>query len=72
MITVITGGKAYKATLKEDDNGYSVSVFAPNEKMPIYGTRFGITSSFEKNIMPWIKQKCKNHSEGKVETVTIF
>ena len=72
MITIITGGKAYKATIKENDNGYSVNVFAPNEKMPIYGTRFGLMTSFEKTIMNWIEEKCQLHSENKVYSINIF
>ena len=72
MITVITGGKAYKATLKEDKTGFAVNVFAPNEKMPIYGTRFGLRASFEKEIMNWIKSKCQKHSSGEIETINIF
>ena len=72
MITIITGGKAYKATMTESGNGYSVNVFAPNEKTPIYGTRFSLMTSFEKVIMPWIKEKCRKHSSGEVETIDIF
>lgn len=72
MITIITSGKAYKATLKEDATGYAINVFAPNEKMPIFGTRFGLKASFEKDMMQWIKLKCQLHSENKVETINIF
>lgn len=72
MITVITGGKTYKATLKEDERGYAVNVFLSDEKMPIFGTRFGLMTSFEKVIMPWIKGKCRQHSENEIESIKIF
>lgn len=72
MITIITGGKAYKATIKEDKTGFAVNVFAPDEKMPIYGTRFGLMADFENQVMPWIKSKCKKHSSGEIETINIF
>jgi hypothetical protein len=73
MITIITSGKAYKATLKEDATGFAVNVFAPDDnKMPIFGTRFGLRASFEKDMMQWIKLKCQLHSENKVQTINIF
>lgn len=72
MITIITGGKPYRATLTEDKTGFAVNVFAPNDKMPIYGTRFGLKASFENQIMPWVKEKCRKHSAGEVEIINIF
>ena len=73
MIKIITGGKVYKATLKEDATGYAVNVFAPDDnKMPIFGTRFGLKASFEKDMMGWIKLKCQLHSENKVESIKII
>jgi hypothetical protein len=63
MITIIIKGKAYKATLKEDKTGFAINVFAPNENTPIFGTRFGLKASFEKQIMDWVKKKCEIHSK---------
>lgn len=69
MINITSNGKKYNATLQEDKTGFSVNVFVFGDRMPIYGTRFGLRASFENEIMPWVNSKCKKHSSGEVETI---
>lgn len=58
MVTVITGGRVYKAKILQDESLFYVHVFNDVDKMPMSGTTFSLNTNFMTDVLPWIKKQC--------------